>query len=138
MPGVFNKPLWDLGRRIEDTTLPIINRYFNADFKRDENIFDILDFHDVNKKIICEIKGRTTNSYQYRETIIPYNKVVEGHKRIEQGYRVFFIFVFKDKTMEIELKKNTYFEVKLTGTHNVEHALIPVKDLLEVPALHQD
>tara|TARA_R110000851_G_scaffold184674_2_gene334027 strand:+ start:109 stop:552 length:444 start_codon:yes stop_codon:yes gene_type:complete len=129
MPGKFNETLWNIGRKIEDECLPLINRYFNADFKRDENIFDILDFHDDTQKIICEIKGRTTNANKYKDTIIPYNKVTAGFRKIEEGYRVYFIFCFKDKTMEIELKEDTQFKVVLTGTNSIEHALIPITDL---------
>ena len=49
----FNKQLWDAGRKIEDAALPKVNKYFNTDFKRNENdIFDILDFKDEeNKKV---------------------------------------------------------------------------------------
>ena len=132
MPGKFNQRLWNIGRKIEDECLPLLNKFFDADFKRDENIFDILDFHDKDKKIICEIKGRTTASDKYKETIIPYNKVQEGLMMIEEGYKVYFVFVFTDKNFYIELKEDTEFNVKLTGTNYIQHALIPIKDLEEV------
>ena len=68
----FNETLWTLGQKIEDETLPLLNKFFEADFKRNSNIFDILDFHDENKKIICEIKGRRNTSHKYNETISDY------------------------------------------------------------------
>ena len=53
----FNKELWDIGRQIEDITLPLINQYFDCKFLRNENdIFDILDFKDDDAKIIVEVK----------------------------------------------------------------------------------
>ena len=47
MPFTFNQELWELGRKIEDKTLPLINNHYNCNFERNENdIFDILDFKD--------------------------------------------------------------------------------------------
>ena len=51
MPFEFNKKLWDLGRQIEDDTLPKINKYFECNFKRNDNdIYDILDCRDKRQK----------------------------------------------------------------------------------------
>ena len=76
----FNKELWEAGRKIEDESLPQLNKYFNTDFKRNENdIFDILDFKDVNAKIIVEVKGRRNSSDAYEDTIITASKVMAGH-----------------------------------------------------------
>ena len=129
----FNKYLWDIGQKIEDDTLPLLNKYFEADFKRNSDIFDILDFHDENKKIICEVKGRRNTHDKYKDTIITTKKITEGlMKKKEQGYRVFLIFVFTDKTMAIELSDDIKFEVNLTGTNCIEHYLIPITELKEI------
>lgn len=133
MPFKFNEKLWKIGQKIEDDTLPLINKYYDCDFKRNENdIFDILDFKDDDKKIIVEIKGRRIPSTQYEDTIITASKITEGFMKIDQGYRVFFVFVFTDKTMEIELKEDFDFKVKFTGTNCIKHYCIPVKDLTEI------
>ena len=136
MPFKFNQELWKLGQKIEDNTLPIINKHYGCDFKRNENdIFDILDFKDdVNKKIV-EIKGRRIPSTQYEDTIITASKVTEGYMKIDQGYRVFFVFVFSDKTMEIELKEDSEFKVRFTGTNCIKHHCIPIANLTEI---HED
>ena len=48
MPFKFNQELWDIGRKIEDTTLPLINEHYECNFQRNENdIFDILDIFDI-------------------------------------------------------------------------------------------
>ena len=133
MPFKFNKELWDIGQKIEDNTLPIINKYYNCDFKRNENdIYDILDFKDEVAKKIVEIKGRRISSVQYTDTIITASKITEGFMKIDEGYRVFFVFVFVDKTMEIELKEDSEFKVRFTGTNCIKHFCIPVKDLTEI------
>tara|TARA_S200002703_G_scaffold129006_1_gene115930 strand:+ start:1886 stop:2317 length:432 start_codon:yes stop_codon:yes gene_type:complete len=133
MPFKFNAELWKIGQKIEDDTLPLINKYYDCDFKRNENdIFDILDFKDDDKKIIVEIKGRRIPSTQYEDTIITATKITEGFMKLDQGYRVFFVFVFTDKTMEIELKEDFDFKVKLTGTNCIKHYCIPVSDLTEI------
>ena len=133
MPFKFNETLWKIGQKIEDDTLPLINKYYDCNFKRNENdIFDILDFKDDDKKIIVEIKGRRIPSTQYEDTIITASKVTEGFMKLDQGYRVFFVFVFTDKTMEIELKEDFNFNVKFTGSNCIKHFCIPVKELTEI------
>tara|TARA_R110000796_G_scaffold95147_7_gene200267 strand:+ start:1460 stop:1864 length:405 start_codon:yes stop_codon:yes gene_type:complete len=133
MPFKFNETLWKLGQKIEDDTLPLINKHYECDFKRNENdIFDILDFKDDDKKKIVEIKGRRISSTQYTDTIITASKVTEGFMKIEQGYEVFFVFVFTDKTMEIQLKEDSEFQVKFTGTNTIKHFMIPVANLTEI------
>ena len=133
MPFKFNETLWKIGQKIEDDTLPLINKYYECDFKRNENdIFDILDFKDDDTKKIVEIKGRRIPSTQYADTIITASKVTEGFMKIDQGYRVFFVFAFTDKTMEIELKEDQDFKVKFTGTNSIAHYCIPVADLTEI------
>ena len=133
MPFKFNETLWKIGQKIEDDTLPLINKYYECDFKRNENdIFDILDFKDDDTKKIVEIKGRRIPSTQYADTIITASKVTEGFMKIDQGYRVFFVFAFTDKTMEIELKEDQDFKVKFTGTNCIKHYCIPISDLTEI------
>tara|TARA_R110000787_G_scaffold146480_1_gene260208 strand:- start:801 stop:1235 length:435 start_codon:yes stop_codon:yes gene_type:complete len=133
MPFKFNKELWDIGQTIEDRTLPLINKYFGADFKRAENnIWDILDFHDEDKKIICEIKGRRIKSTDYKETIITCNKLHEAFVKIELGYTVYLVFVFLDKTLGIQIDKDKEFNCCLTGTNYIKHYLIPIEDLEEI------
>lgn len=133
MPFKFNETLWKIGQKIEDDTLPLINKYYNCDFKRNENdIFDILDFKDDDTKKIVEIKGRRIPSTQYEDTIITASKVTEGFMKIDQGYRVFFVFAFTDKTMEIELKEDSEFKVRFTGSNCIRHHCIPISDLTEI------
>ena len=131
MPRQFNTYLWNIGKQIEDELLPKINNAFNADFKRSSDIFDILDFKDDIKKQIVEVKGRRNTSTQYNDTIITVGKVTESLMEIERGYDVYFFFVFTDKTMFIKVESDFEYPVKLTGTNNIPHYLIPVKDLIE-------
>ena len=70
MPFEFNQRLWEAGRKIEDDALPKLNKFFGTEFKRNDNdIFDILDFKDEEKKIIVEVKGRFNTSDKYEDTI---------------------------------------------------------------------
>jgi hypothetical protein len=133
MPFKFNEKLWKIGQKIENDTLPLINKYYDCNFKRNDNdIFDILDFKDDDTKKIVEIKGRRIPSTQYADTIITASKITEGFMKIDQGYRVYFVFVFTDKTMEIELKEDSEFKVKFTGTNCIKHYCIPVSELTEI------
>jgi len=133
MPFAFNKELWDYGRNIEDKVLPIANELFDCDFKRNENdIYDILDFKDEEKKVVVEVKGRKIPSTQYTDTIITASKITEGYHKIDEGYKVYFIFVFTDKMFQYELLEDSEFECRFTGTNCIQHYLIPVKNLTEI------
>tara|TARA_R110000751_G_scaffold4966_2_gene23535 strand:- start:1114 stop:1530 length:417 start_codon:yes stop_codon:yes gene_type:complete len=130
MPFQFNKELWTIGQKIEDEALPKLNKYFNTDLQRDDNnIFEILDFKDEQEKVIVEVKGRLIESTQYEDTIITASKVMAGHQAIDQGYRVYFLFVFTDKSKIIELKQDQSFKVKFTGTNCIRHYCIPITEL---------
>ena len=126
----FNKELWEAGRKIEDAALPQLNKYFKTDFKRNENdIFDILDFKNTEDKIIVEVKGRRNSSDAYEDTIITASKVMAGHQAIDEGYRVYFLFVFSDCSKIMELKEDSSFKVKYTGSNCIQHYMIPVAGL---------
>ena len=133
MPFKFNEELWKVGRKIEDDALPVLNDFFECNFERNENdIFDIFDFKDEEKKMIVEVKGRRIPSTQYKETIITASKITEGFRAIDDGWKVYFLFVFTDKSGYFELKEDTSFKCKLTGTNCIQHYLIPVEDLKEL------
>ena len=133
MPFEFNKELWEIGRQIEDKTLPLINKYYKCNFERNENdIFDILDFKDEVEKKIVEIKGRRIPSTEYAETIITASKVTAGFQQIDKGYKVYFVFVFTDKIFEYRLREDSEFQCKFTGTNCIKHYLIPIDELTEI------
>ena len=129
----FNKELWDIGRRMEDKVLPHINARYQCEFERNENnIWDVFDFMDEKNNCVVEVKSRRIKSTDYKDTIITANKVNEGYKKLDLGYQVFFIFVFTDKSFELELKEDMDFKVKITGTNSIEHCLIPIESLTEI------
>ena len=130
MPFKFNKELWTIGQKIEDEALPKLNKYFKTDLQRDDNnIWDLLDFKDDNEKVIVEVKGRLIKSTQYTDTIITASKVMAGHQAIDDGYRVYFLFVFTDCSKIIELKEDQSFPVRYTGSNCIKHYCIPISEL---------
>jgi|TARA_R110002110_G_scaffold70616_4_gene189203 hypothetical protein len=128
----FNSILWKLGQETEDAILPSINSKWEANFKRKQDIFDIIDFHDVDKRIACEVKGRRNKSSAYPSTIITLNKTHEAYRLIDEGWQVYYVFVFTDKTMYCKLTGEENWEVKLTGSFQIEHNLIPISELKEI------
>jgi len=128
----FNKVLWTLGRKIEDEIKPYLDDFLECEFERKDNIYDVLDFHDEDKKTIVEVKGRTCDSTTWKETIITCNKITEGLMMMETGWTIYYFFVFRDKTMYFKLDPNNCdFTMKLTGTRHIPHFLIPVDFLTE-------
>ena len=132
MPHKFNRNLWELGRKIEDEIKPEIDEFFDCDFQRKDNIFDILDFHDEKNKVIVEVKGRTCASTKWKDTIVTCGKITEGLMEIEKGFDVYIFFVFTDKTMYFKLDPdNCDFNIKNTGTRYIPHFMIPIDFLTE-------
>lgn len=129
---VFNHELWNLGNKIEDAVRPKLNECFGCDLQRSDDIFDIIDFKDNDKKIAVEVKGRRIPSTQYNDTIITTNKITTGWKMVEEGWKVYYIFVFTDKILCHKLTGEEFWKVKLTGTHHIEHYLIPIGELKDL------
>ena len=128
----FNYKLWKVGQEIEDNLKPKIDKFLDCDFKRNNDIFDVLDFHDEEKKIVVEVKGRSCPSDKWDDTIITCGKITEGLMRVETGYDVYLFFVFTDKTLYLKLDPdNANFSMKYTGTNHIPHYLIPIKVLTE-------
>tara|TARA_R100000655_G_scaffold32115_1_gene63901 strand:- start:537 stop:956 length:420 start_codon:yes stop_codon:yes gene_type:complete len=131
MPFKFNTELWNLGKKIEDAILPELNETLECNLQRSDNIFDIMDFRDEDKKIAVEVKGRRIKSDRYEDTIITTGKIVEGWKLVEDGWDVYYVFVFTDKVLHHKLTGEEFWRIKMTGTNHIEHYLIPVNQLKE-------
>ena len=128
----FNRKLWELGHKIENEIKPHLDEFLNCDFQRNEDIFDVLDFHDIQSKKIVEVKGRTCASTAWKDTIITCGKITEGLMKIEEGWELYYFFVFTDKTMYFKLDPDKCeFNMKYTGTNHVPHYMIPIKFLTE-------
>ena len=125
----FNNELWEIGQKTEDAILPAINSKFEADFKRSHDVFDIIDFRDSDKRIAVEVKGRRIPSSAFTDTIITLNKIHKAYSMVDEGWEVYFVFVFTDKTLYHKLTGEEEWKVKLTGTFQIEHNLIPVSEL---------
>ena len=128
----FNKKLWELGKETEDALKPEIDKFFDCDFYRNDDVFDVLDFHDDEKKVIVEVKGRRCPSTAYDTTILTCGKITDGLMEVEKGYDVYIFFVFTDitKYVKLELDKCNW-NIKRTGTRFIPHYLIPVEELIE-------
>ena len=52
-----------------------------------------------------------------------------GQMEVDKGYKVYFLFVFTDCSKIMELKSDSEFKCKFTGSNCVRHYLIPVAGL---------
>lgn len=128
----FNKKLWEIGQKTEDALKPDIDEFFGCNFYRSDDKFDILDFHDDEKKVIVEVKGRNCSSTRWKETILTCGKITEGLMEVEKGYDVYIFFVFTDKTKYVKLEQDKCnWNIKNTGTRYIPHYLIPVDSMIE-------
>lgn len=131
MPFKFNKELWEFGKNLEDAIKPDLEKSFNCSLSRSDDIFDVMDFRDNENQIAVEIKGRKCPSTQYKDTIITRGKIDTAWKLNDVGWKVYLIFIFTDKTLYHQITGEESWKVKLTGTNNIEHFLLPVSELKE-------
>lgn len=93
----------------EDKLLEVFRKYFKSEtLEKTKRKYDQYDYIDVDKKIIIELKSRRIRKLQYPDIMIGLNKIVEGFKHIENGYRVYLCWSFTDKLSHYELSEDTY------------------------------
>lgn len=98
----------EFGFRKEKEVLPILNKFFNVNFKQNGK-FAVFDFIDEKNKVIGELKSRRCNKHEYRKRggiMIGSNKVEEGLRKIKEGYRVIFTWLFLNKYCYYELTED--------------------------------
>ena len=137
----YNRTLQDdlsLGYRNEEELIPILNIFFNDNFKNTKEIygdeFYNYDFEGSNGTRI-ELKSRRNNYNDYPTTLIPVHKCVS----LDLCPNI-FIFNFADGIYYTEWNYNRFknYETKMilckrkNRTDYKEHYLIPIKDLIKI------
>lgn len=92
------------GNQKENNIIPKINKYFKCNIIKTDPFYEF-DFIDKELKLLFELKSRRNIKSQYKDTMIGENKIIEGNKMIDKGYKVYFIFDFIDCIEYYELIK---------------------------------
>ena len=90
------------GDKKENSLIPQLNKYFKCNVIKTEPFYQF-DFIDKELKLLFELKSRRNTKHQYYDTMVGANKVKEGYKMIQQGYKVYFVFGFTDYISAYEL-----------------------------------
>ncbi len=85
-----------LGIDAENELNPILNTFFDCDFKTDANMYAPYDFIDTDKKVVIELKTRRISSQAFLTILIGWNKYEVMKKFKEQGYDAYFVFKLTD------------------------------------------
>lgn len=107
----MNKKTEDLnfGFKNEQIVLTKLRDYFKSKtINKTIKKMDTFDFIDTDNKMIFELKSRRINKNQYNDTMIGYNKIVDGFKHIENGYKVYLCWKYLDKLSYYQLTKDSY------------------------------
>lgn len=114
-----------MGARNEKTYLPIITKKYGICYKTASK-WDQKDF--LGESWCAELKSRDMSVFEKPDTMIGYNKVVEGFRQINWldhlNYRVYFLFAFEEGLYEWELTKENYEKnggdsmIRFAGTKN--------------------
>jgi len=96
----------EFGDKKESSAIPLINKYFNSNVSKTSQYYEF-DFIDTELKLLFELKSRRIEKNQFFDTMIGANKLTEGYKMINQGYKVYFLFGFTDYLSAFELTKDS-------------------------------
>ena len=103
------------GLKNENKIQNILEKYFNVKLTKTEQ-FDEFDYINKEQKILIELKSRRNTKTKYYDTMIGYNKVITGLKKIkEENYKVYFCFNFTDYLCYFELTLNNELNVRNGG-----------------------
>ena len=137
----------EMGEVNENRYKPIINETYGTYLRKTRQKFCQFDF--IGDNYAGELKSRNLSINDHINTMIGYNKVVAGHKKLEvnknkMNYKVYFWFAFKEGLYSWELNKENYeanggdSKKFMGGTTNrgysniKEHYNIQVKNLVKI------
>ena len=101
----------EMGKKNENLYKPIIIDIYGIVYKTAYK-FSRVDF--VGETFCGELKSRDLNISDFNDTMIGYNKIVEGFKTLDwykdhmPNYKVYFWFAFKEGLFSWELNKENY------------------------------
>tara|TARA_R110001632_G_scaffold2768_5_gene12203 strand:- start:411 stop:875 length:465 start_codon:yes stop_codon:yes gene_type:complete len=107
----------------------------NRPIKKYKDQYAELDFRDGRN--LLELKGRGITHNQFPTTIFGYNKLLKARRKSNQGYHIYFYFLFTDGLYRWKYKDDENDIVCISPVRRVdrgrievkEHAFINIKDL---------
>jgi hypothetical protein len=93
MDALREQAYYKMGIENERIFTPILKQHFGDDLRKTFHIKSVLDFESPTHFV--EMKARTYPHNAFSEWLIGDNKRIMGLKKIQQGKKVFFVFVFK-------------------------------------------
>ena len=108
--------------------------WFPGVFEKNQG-WSILDYTNIEEKIIIELKGRRCKKYSYDTTIIGYNKYLKARQLMLKGYKVFFFFSFSDKLCFYEVPIILPDLIKINDAGTKRRGRIEIKKHLFIPTM---
>ena len=98
----------------------------NRPIKKYKDQYAELDFRDG--KNLLELKGRGISHNQFPSTIFGYNKLLKARKKYNQGYSIFFYFLFTDGLYRWKYKEDENDILCISPVRRVDRGRIEYKD----------
>ena len=115
------------GLKKEVKLKPLFEKHFGIKFVKLDQ-FNPFDFGSIDKKIFVELKSRRVTKDAYSDTMIGYNKIVEGIKKIENGCEIYLCFAFTDCICYYKFEK---MKTEWIGYWNMKtYYHIPISELI--------
>jgi hypothetical protein len=117
----------------------MLEKHFNCKLNKEPHKYATIDFYDVDKSMMIELKSRRNTYKAYPTTLLSSNKI----KKIRNdANKVLFAFNFTDGLYYIEYKPEVFDTFQLAPfqrydrtdkvEHPVEHYYIPIEALTPI------
>tara|TARA_B110000261_G_C13046735_1_gene342534 strand:- start:211 stop:612 length:402 start_codon:yes stop_codon:yes gene_type:complete len=73
--------------------------------------FHTFDYENKDEKILVELKCRNCFKNNYPTTMIGMNKINKSKIKLDEGYKIFYFFHFKDGLYYIEYNNQLKYEI---------------------------
>lgn len=125
---------YKFGLNNENKILPLINKYFKEDIIKSVSSFSLNDFQ--SHTTLYELKSRTNAYNKYNDTLLGFNKIIDGVKK------QVFLFNFTDGLYFIEYNEtlfNTFTKKPFVRNARADfddkpkqYIFIPIKNLTKI------
>jgi hypothetical protein len=120
-----------LGIDAETKYLPYLHKHIDSNLTKTRYKYDEIDFESEN--CLVELKTRSCASFDYKDTIVGYNKV---ERALKENKKCYFVFAFTNGLYcwEFDKEDRDVFDIKINcktidPNRMKEHSLIPIKKL---------
>lgn len=116
----------------ENTIAKYLENEFGVPLSKTKH-YDLFDFTNDTERIYIEVKTRRNAKNKYGTTMVGLNKVVQGFKLLQSGYKIYFVFQFTDKNSYYKLDAETFKACTISSGGRRDRGRVEMKKYVYIP-----